>query len=203
MKSSNLIKKYAISAVIYILNNLDEKTFNDIKQIILFGSAARGTATKESDIDLFFEINKKNKSLIKKKIDEFYTSREGLIFKTKGIQNQFQLTIGKLEEWKELHKSIASEGIVIYGPYIGMAPKGLKHQFIISWENLDIKNRGAFLNKIYGYSVGKTKYKGLIKKWDAKKIGKSAILLPSKYKQDFFKILHKYKVDFKIIDVYS
>lgn len=202
MKPNNVIKKYAINTVTYVLNKLNQKSFNDIKQIILFGSAARGTATKESDIDLFFETNKKNKNIIKKKINEFYTSREGLLFKTKGISNQFQITVGKIEEWKELHKSIASEGIILYGPYLGKAPKGLKHYFIISWENLDIKNRGAFLNKLYGYSVGETKYKGLVKKWDAKKIGKSAILLPSKYKLDLFNILDKYKVDFKIIDVY-
>lgn len=202
MKPDNLIKKYAINTVTYVLNKLNQELFNDIKQIILFGSVARGTATKESDIDLFFETNKKNKNIIKKKINEFYISREGLLFKTKGISNQFQITVGKIEEWKELHKSIASEGIILYGPYLGKSPKGLKHHFIISWENLDIKNRGAFLNKLYGYSVGGTKYKGLVKKWDAKKIGKSAILLPSKYKLDLFKILDKYKVDFKIIDVY-
>ena len=202
MKLNNLIKKYALIAVAHVLNNLDEEVFSSINQVIIFGSVARGTAEKESDVDLFFDTNKKNRNVIRKKFEEFYTSREGLIFKTKGVSNQFQIIAGRLEEWKELHKSIESEGIVAYGQYISSAPEGLNHYFIISWENLDIKNRGAFLNKIYGYKIGNKKYKGLIKKWGAKKIGKSAILLPIKYKQNFLEILSKYKIDYRIIDAY-
>ncbi len=197
-----MLKKYAISAVNYVLNNLDNKLFDNINQVIIFGSVARGNADKESDVDVFFDAPKKYEKKIKDLINDFYTSRKGLLFKAENISNDIHSIIGKLEDWKDLHKSIASEGIVVYGPYMGKAPGDLKNSFIISWENLDIKNRGAFLNKVYGYSVGEKKYEGLINKWNAKKIGKSAILLPAQYKKKFMKILDKYKVDYRIISVY-
>lgn len=203
MKPQTLIKKYALCAINYVLENSSEELFNKIKQAIIFGSAARGTATRTSDIDIFFDCHKTSKKEIKKLINEYYTIREGLLYKTKGISNNFEIIADKLEKWEDLHKSIASEGIVAYGPYLGKAPKALKHHFIISWENLDIKNRGAFLNKVYGYTTKDKKYKGLIQKWDAKKIGKSAMLLPIKHKQEFLKILKKYEIDFKIIDAYT
>ena len=203
MRYNNLIKKYALSAVHYILNNIDDEVFSSINQIILFGSSARGTADKDSDIDLFFDADKKNKRVITKKINEFYTSREGLLFKIKGISNIFQVIVGKLDEWKELHRSIASEGIILYGQYISSPKKeSLKHYFIISWENLDIKNRGAFLNKMYGYVSSGKRYKGILKKWNFKKIGKSTVLVPIEHKKNFLSLLSKYKVDYKIIDVY-
>ncbi len=197
-----MMLRYAISAVSYVLDNLSNQVFNNVKQVIIFGSVARGTASEDSDIDIFFDTNKSYKKEIIRWFDAFYTSNQGLLFKAKGISNKFQILADRLEKWKDLHKSIASEGITVYGPYHGKSPKGLKHHFIISWENLDIKNRGAFLNKLYGYSAGKTKYHGMVKKWRAVKIGKSAILLPAEYKQDAFDVLNSYAVDFKIIDVY-
>lgn len=202
MKFQLMLKKYAISAVDYILNNLSEQSFTEIRQVILFGSVSRGTATKDSDIDIFFYAVKSLKKEINKLIEDFYISRQGLIFKTKGVANRFQVIVGDLQEWVDLHKSIASEGIVLYGPYYGKPPKGLKHYFMISWENLDIKNRGAFLNKFYGYTAKKIKYSGLVKKWRAEKIGKSAILLPFEHKEECLNILSKYKVDFRIKDIY-
>jgi len=50
---------YASSFVTYLLAHL--KNLNNITKIILFGSVARGEATKESDVDLFIEIKNKTK----------------------------------------------------------------------------------------------------------------------------------------------
>ena len=66
-------KTYASAFTTYLLNALNES--KNIKRIILFGSSARNEATKESDIDIFIETEKKDKKLeikINKLTNDFY-----------------------------------------------------------------------------------------------------------------------------------
>src|SRR3989344_1287794 len=147
---------YAAYFSAYLLDNINKKNKEDIERIILFGSVARGEATAKSDVDIFIELKVRNNHLeqeIKKLVDKFYQSREALLFKTKGIDNQINLKLGKLKEWQDLYPSIASTGIVFYRPYEAKElPMGVKHQVLIFWENIP-KNRGAFLNKLYGFKI--------------------------------------------------
>src|SRR3989338_10287144 len=102
-----MFKAYASYFVAYLLMNL--KDDSNISKIILFGSVARGEARKQSDIDLFVEVKKENKNFEKETkiiLDEFYKSREALLFKTKGVDNKINLIIGKIENWPDLKKSI-------------------------------------------------------------------------------------------------
>jgi predicted nucleotidyltransferase len=194
-------KSYASTFVSYLLNSLNEPS--NIKRIILFGSAARNEATKESDIDIFIETDKKDKKLeqkISKLANEFYTTREFLQFKINEIENKFHIIIGKLDEWKNLKESIESTGIILYGPYISSNIKGKKH-IIVYWENIG-KNRGAFLNKLYGFNIKDKKYPGLIETSNWKKLGKSSVLIPIEDKNKLFDLIKKYKVSAKIIEIY-
>ena len=81
-----MIKAYASYFVSYLINNF--KKIENISNIILFGSAAKGEAKKSSDIDFFIEVKRNSKGFEKEIINlvnDFYKSREALIFKTKGI----------------------------------------------------------------------------------------------------------------------
>lgn len=196
--------EYSIYFAAYLFNNLKEK--ENIERIILFGSVARGEATRESDVDLFVEVKKKTKKIEKeiKDIEEgFYHSREASLFKLKKIDNKFNIKIGKLKEWKDLERSIASTGIVLYGPYEAKElPSGIKHFVIIFWSKIG-KNRGAFLNKLYGFKLKNKHYEGLISKFSGKKLGKSCLMMPIQYKKDILKLLRRYEVEAKIIEVFS
>ena len=198
-----MLKAYASYFVAYLLNNM--KYLEEIERIILFGSVARGDSTNESDIDLFIEVKKKTKKLeseIKDIENNFYQSREASLFKVKGINNSFSIKIGNLKEWKDLYKSIASTGIVLYGHYEAKEiPSGMRYGVIIFWNKIG-ENRGAFLNKIYGFSANKKYYPGLIEKYDGKKIGKSCILIPIQFKDEIIKLLKKYKVEGKVIEMF-
>lgn len=138
-----------------------------------------------------------------KSIEEaFYKSREASLFKVKGINNIFSIKIGILKEWKELSASIASTGIILYGPYEAKElPAGVKHMIIIYWDAIE-KNRGAFLNKLYGFTVNGKTYEGLLTKYGGKKTGKSSILIPIAYKQILFDLLKEHKVSAKAIEVF-
>jgi len=196
-----MYKSYASAFASYLLKELKEPKI--IKSIILFGSSARNEATKESDIDLFIETEKRDKNFEKKinqLVQDFYSTREYLQFKIKGIENPLHLIIGKLNEWKELKKSIESTGIVLYGQYLSSEISGKKH-ILISWDNIK-KNRGAFLNKLYGFKTKDKKYIGLIEKYNGKKIGKSSLIVPIENKDEIFELIKKYKADAKILEIY-
>lgn len=109
------IRAYASYFISFLINNLDD--FSNLKSIILFGSVARGYAERNSDVDIFVDIKKVNKNeeaRFNKILENFYKSREELMFKAKGIDNKINLIAGK-DEWKDLKKSIENTGIVLYG----------------------------------------------------------------------------------------
>ena len=194
---------YASYFISFLLNNITN--IENIEKIIFFGSASRNESDKESDIDIFIEVKKKNQKFekeIKEVTENFYESREAALFKSKGIENTFDVKVGLLKEWKDLYKSIASTGIILYGKYEAKElPSDVSHNIIIFWDKIE-KNRGSFLNKIYGFKSKEKTYLGLLQKFNGKKIGKSSVMFPIQYKNDIFKLLKEHKVNAKIIEVF-
>lgn len=196
-----MIKAYASYFVSYLLLNM--KDHSNINKIILFGSAAREEAGKDSDVDIFIDLKKATKDREKeilKILEEFYESREALIFKAKGVDNKINLIIGHLGDWKDLEKSIESSGIALYSRHISSNVKGRKYA-VIFWDKIE-KNRGALLNKLYGFKVKSKSYKGIVERFKGRKIGKSCIMIPIEFREDVIKIMKKYKANAKIIEVY-
>lgn len=201
---SKAINAYASYFVSYLMDNIRDSKI--IKEIILFGSVAKGEADKKSDVDIFIETKKKTKKLekeIERILNDFYKSREALIFKSRGIDNKIDIIVGKLDEWKELKKSIESTGIVLYGRYTPHIRKfeGKKYA-IFFWDKIE-KNRGAFLNKLYGFNLKGKRTKGLIEIYTGKKLGKSSIMIPIENREEIIKLLRHYKVNARIIEVYA
>ena len=197
------MKAYASYFVSYLLRSLEN--VENIQRIILFGSVARDQGTKESDVDIFIEVRKKTKKIeneIKDILEDFYQSREASLFKLKGVENEISIKIGELKEWKDLYKSIASTGVILYGAYeISELPSDVKHYVIVFWEEIG-RNRGAFLNKLYGFKVKDKQYEGLLEKYDGNKLGKSCIMLSVQHKKEIFKLIEKYKVRAKVMEVF-
>jgi predicted nucleotidyltransferase len=199
-----MLKVYASYFVAYLLNNLKGK--GNIERIVLFGSVARGDYEKGSDVDLFVEIKKKSKKFeneLGEVLEKFYQSREASLFKLEGVDNEFSIKIGILKEWKDLQKSIASTGVILYGPYeVKEESSGMEHHVIIYWDKIG-KNRGAFLNKLYGFKVKGKRYEGILERYEGKKLGKSCVILPVQYKKEVFELLGKYKVEAKVLEIFK
>ena len=81
-------------------------------------------------------------------------------------------------------------------------PIGTNHKIIFHWDKIE-KNRGAFLNKIYGVKIKEKRYQGLIEKLGGKKLGKSSIMVPVENKDEILKLIKIYRVNAKIIEVYA
>ena len=73
---------------------------------------------------------------------------------------------------------------------------------LISWEKVR-KNRGAFLNKLYGFTVGNHHYAGFVEKLGGKRVGKSCVLIPLEQSKEIYAILEKYKVHAKVDALYG
>jgi predicted nucleotidyltransferase len=199
-------KAYAAYFGAYLVSSLIEKEMLDqIEKIILFGSVAKGTVTKESDVDVFIQTkneSKKLKTIISGIVESFYNSREAVLFRTKGVANRFNIIIGEIKKWKELYRDIAATGILLWGPYQAGRPPEAKHMAIFYWKSVG-KNRGSFLNKLYGFKIGGRKHPGLLEKWGGKKIGKSSVMIPIYHKEELIALIKQHDVDAEVLDVFT
>jgi len=119
LKRADLIG-YAHAYLSFVLPRLKTK----VKDIILFGSVARGDFGPESDVDLFFngiteEEAKKLEWELKSLQKLFTTSKIQELWEQKGITNAITVKAGVLEQW-ELRGSLLAEGLLLQGKKEGL-----------------------------------------------------------------------------------
>jgi predicted nucleotidyltransferase len=205
--SSFEIFRYAMLAGAYLIASLSKNELKRVRSVLLFGSAARFAASEESDIDIFFDVSAPKRfqlslrSRLNKVAGQFYLTNAALEFKSKGIDNELSIKVGKLEEWKELAQSIASHGLILYGKYTAKPPD-VKAYTILSWEASG-KSKGALLNKIYGYRAYNKRYPGLLEKSRGIKLGRAVIMVPAANRDVFIDTLEKYRVNYSRHDVWK
>lgn len=175
----------------------------NVESIVLFGSVAQNTFDKDSDIDLFIETNRKNEEKINKFLEIYKKSEQYEKFKLEGIANEISVKVGRLEEWKELKRSIISGGIVLYGSYKGK-PEKLTHKilFILNTDNLKRMDKIKIWRKIYGYNqkVGKKVY--VFKGMAERKIGRGAFIVPAEKFKELKDYLGKNKIKHSFVDIW-
>src|SRR3989338_953254 len=207
MNLQQAMQNYAVIVVAHILSSLSGSEKKRINNVILFGSIAQMRSSEESDVDIFFDTDAPKtfqtrlRSRINKIIDELKITPRALEFKIKKIDNEINVIVGKLDEWNDLQRSIASDGIILYGKY---QPKTSSEELyvIFSWENLG-KSKGAVLNKFYGYKIGKRRYPGLIEKIRGIKLGRGTIMVRSENRQIIIDVLEKYGIDYSMFEVWK
>ncbi len=201
------ILRYAVLAGAHLLSELSASELGRVRQVVLFGSAARLAATEESDIDLFFDtdaperVRKALRAKLAAAADRFALTNAALRLKSAGVANEISVRVGRLEEWESLAQSIASYGIVLYGAYTAK-PRGLAAYTVLSWEAPG-KAKGALLNKLYGYVAKGKRYPGLLEKKGGVKLGRATILVPARERGAFIGVLEHYRVDYSRRDVWG
>ena len=189
MSKLNKQVAYAVDFVSFLVERVK------VKRIILFGSVARGEATANSDIDLFVEGPEKE---IRKVKQEFLKSKRHEYWLLKGVKNDLNVVVGKLDEWKDLKNSIISNGITLFGKFQEMPVKGV-HKTIFSWENIKPESKRVLLSKrIFGYSKGNKSYPGFVHKHNGERIGKGIIIVPLENSSVFMKLFREMKIAVKI-----
>ena len=195
---SNKHLPYVVHFVSFMLEHLD---IDNINNIILFGSAARNESTKESDIDIFIDVNSQEKEYnkhINQIIEKFYKSKfYQNYWKIKNIDNDFNVIVGDINKWKELKDNIISTGITLYSKFKDI-PENQKYGLLIYFENIKPETKRVILYKnLYGYNTKRKHYSGLLEKYHGTKINKGTILVSLDNKIVFLKLFKKFNVTIK------
>jgi len=195
---------YAADFASFIVQNFKE--IKKIKAIILFGSAARGEAGKESDVDIFVDViaeEKKTEKEIKKITNDFFDSvKFKKYWKLLGIKNEINVIVGNLDKWK-LKDSMLGNALVLYQNYAPRLENG-KNKVILSWGNIKPNSRRVMLNKkIFGYNYYGKRYKGALEKYEGRKIGSNVIIINTEFLNLFLKIFHGFKIAVKLMRIFE
>lgn len=181
---------------------------DEVNDIILFGSVARGNFDSESDVDIFVNVAKGKTKQIQAATDraikefEIHSLHN---WKLKGINLPIRCIVGDLKskKWSVLKREIISSGIDIYGRYKEL-PKGLKRYFIFSFTlaKLKYKNRVNVVRKLYGYSTRKGKklyaQAGILKKLGGEKLNPSVVLVPAESYKTLYEFFRSYGANFRV-----
>ncbi len=182
----------------------------DIKNIILFGSVARGDFDSESDIDIFVDAEKGRaavKNTVVKLLSTFEKSETHEKWKLRGLENSISVKTGQLERW-ELHRSIITSGILLYGKYERL-PKDVKYYllFILDFSKMERSRKIKIWRKLYGYhqKVGEKiiESKGVLEGLSGKKIKQSVIAVPAEQKEKMLDFIKNYGINHKIIEIWA
>lgn len=178
-----------------------------IREIVLFGSVVRNDAGRESDVDMFFDIeDKKNeekiKSILDGEIKKFYKSKIAEIWSLKGINNAINVKVGKLEEWK-LKRSIISEGIILYGKYKEIPEKIKGFAYFNIRPVKDISKRNRIIRTLFGRKEKTYFSKGIIENFAGKKLSPDSFAVPKEHSMEIIKILEEEKIDFIFFEFWT
>lgn len=197
---------FAEDFVSFLLQEMENKQLSNVKEIILFGSVARGEATKKSDVDIFIDIIKEEKTLgrsIPFIIENFYrSSMFKKYWRLMGVDNEIKCVVGKLDTWEDLKPSIISDGIILFGKYSGTVKKGGKSFVIITWDKVKPESKRVFLSKkLYGYSMNDKQYRGILEGTGTTKLGSSCLFVPIENSKQVLETIKNLDVRFKTIHV--
>lgn len=180
-----------------------------VRSVILFGSTARGTATEDSDIDLFIECDTKRERELERVLFHLGT-RFDVVFTPVFYRR------------KELHRfdlqfleSIFRQGQVLKGEMPPLTPLDLDLQplRLVSYHTQDLnpRKRAKLLREIDGYRTVKrvkgkryvVEKKGFLAKTGGWRVGRGAIIVPEEKVEAFDQLLRHYGAKRHIIPIWS
>lgn len=180
------------------------KELPNVLTVVLFGSAARGEATIDSDVDIAVVYVKKNDALMKR-VEEFAPPRVHIV----------HVTFRELGKNVALAGALGGEGLLLSGkPVILQAQKlKLKPMMIITYDTreLDVNARNKLNHALYGRtSVTKRgkkrcvrRYEGLTARPGITKIGKAVLLVSREKAPTITKTLEAHGAKWKEIPVWT
>ena len=180
-----------------------------VRSAILFGSAARGTAGEESDIDLFVDCDR----------DAEDAAWKALLDLDRRFGVAFSVMFYRPEERegfdKQFLESIVRQGKVLFGSLPVLTPSQLDLQplRLVSYQTgrLASRKRAQFLREVDGYETRKrvrrktyvARRPGFLKEAGGWRVGRGAVVVPEESIEAFDEILRKYGVTRAIIPIWS
>lgn len=199
-----MLISYAEDFVSYLLSVIGEKYIDkhEIRNIILYGSVVRGDYGDKSDVDIFVDLPEPDelKEDIGHIVKGFYDSIWFEKWKKFGIKNSISVLVGNLDDWKDLKRSIISNGIILYGSYFPKVEG--KPMVLFSISTIKPESKRVFVNrKLFGYKRYGRKYMGLMEEYNGEKIGKASFMVSMEHSKKVIDFLKKQQVATKIREI--
>lgn len=179
-----------------------------VRSAILFGSTARGTATEESDIDLFIECDSRREREVSRVVyalgDRFDVRFTPIYFRRKEW-HRFDL---------QFLESILRQGRVLKGEMPRLTPLDLDLQplRLVSYHTTELtpRKRSKLLRAIDGYRTVKrvngkrydVEKKGFLKEAGGWRVGRGAVVVPEERIEAFDELLGRFGADRHIIAIW-
>ncbi len=185
------------------------KRLGGVRSVVLFGSAARGTAAEDSDIDLFIECSQRAEGPVRRLLYD--------------LASQFDVPIspifhrpGKYEGTDEQFlESVLRHGRVLRGalPRVTPAELDLQPLRLVSYETrgLDPRRRARLLRALDGYRtrkrVGRKRYEveqtGLLERLGGWRVGRGAIVVPEDAVEALDALFRRYGAKRLMVPIWS
>ncbi len=175
-----------------------------VLSLVLFGSVARGEATRESDIDIAVIYSEKD--------DEVVSELESM------AGERIQLTHLSLEELKKeptVAGALSGEGILLYGSPVSISAEDLelKPMMIISYDTSGMSRnaRSRLQRALYGGTSTYVKdgekvkkhYPGIVEEIGAERLGKGVLLVDRRRYPKIAGTLKTYGAKYREIPVWT
>ncbi|MEW6328749.1 MAG: nucleotidyltransferase domain-containing protein [Candidatus Micrarchaeota archaeon] len=191
-----------------------ESSKSQVAQVILFGSVAKGTADRRSDVDFLvvFDTDKDQEKLSDKKT----ISRLALDLEKKYDKNiQLVLTNRRFDALDSYFvRKCLKEGIVVYAsrPILKIKEEMLGPYTIFSYglANLSLSEKMRFRRALFGHRTekkqkGKTytsESAGLIHELDGRHLGSGAVMVPQQKSDILKETLKRFGVEYTSTDAW-
>jgi predicted nucleotidyltransferase len=182
-----------------------------VQYVILFGSVAKGTHTRSSDVDVMVVLDR-SRSVPKRLNAE-------LSAVARAAEGDGGISIGLVVANKKFHgmdpyfvQKVFSEGIVLYAssPTVILNDVPVRPMTFIHFnlERLDQADKMRFKNALYGYEtkkrVGRKKYmskhSGVLEECGGRRLGRGVVMAPTGSVGPIEKTMETYKATYSRID---
>lgn len=179
-----------------------------VRSAILFGSTARGSATEESDIDLFIECD--------------WTQEREVARVLSDLGSRFDVTFTPIffrrKEWRRFDlqflESIFRQGQILKGEMPPLTPLDLDLQplRLVSYQTSELspRKRAKLLRAIDGYRTVKrvngkryfVEKKGFLDETGGWRVGRGAVVIPEERIEAFDELLRRFRAKRHIIAIW-
>ncbi|MBI3035813.1 nucleotidyltransferase domain-containing protein [Candidatus Woesearchaeota archaeon] len=202
------LNKQTLNAVAYAQNALSfiflDSSIDDlIKEIYLYGSAARGELGKDSDVDIFINCDAKKESIVegvaKAALSRFYKSKDFDKWKFFKFDYAISFQAGELKTW-QLRTSIMAEGVLLYSKKAEIMPAERKVLFTYELPKKK-KQYLHFIRSLFGRKEKGYNDSGLLGEANGKKISANLIIVPKENQEKITGFMQKEKINYSMKEI--
>ncbi len=186
----------------YLMKVLRKLSIEGLRTVILFGSVARESADKASDVDLLFLFSERPTSEQRDRVASFVGELQSKLFKEMKREVHVEAVAEAVEDLSpDFIERVAREGKILFGkPLITSEKAELSPYVLLSYSlrELSKKDKVKTVQVLYGRKAGG----GIVSTVGAEKF-KNALLVRQEDAKEIEEILKQFKVKYRKVEIWK